>query len=154
MTFFFEASTRDSQYWNSVSSFTEDATGDWGLQALKALGALNLAGLAAGVILLIGYPGHARPIGALAASGSFLLGLLLAFPALKLTGKSREFAKTTASLHSREAGVASTWEQLRLANTADPNAGRRERKIAVQMAWIMIASLIIGCIALISTAWL
>ncbi|MNY71218.1 hypothetical protein D3C86_2095090 [compost metagenome] len=57
-------------------------------------------------------------------------------------------------MHSHKAGTASTWEQLRAANAADPNVGRKERKLAERLAWAMTGAATIGCIVLIASVWL
>ncbi len=154
LDFFFRATAQDADYWRSVGDFTEEATGVWGLQALKALACLNLAGLVAALILFPTRSNLPSTTGVLAASGLFLLGLLLAWPSFRLASVSRRRAGASSALHSRKAGTASTWEQLRAANDADPNVGRRERKLAARLAWAMTAAAALGCVVLIAAVWL
>lgn len=154
LEFFFRATAKDAIYWQSVGDFTEEATGVWGLQALKALGCLNLAGLIAALILFPSRSTLPSTIGAAGASGLFLLGLLLVWPSFRLASVSRNRASASSAIHSRKAGTASTWEQLRAANDADPNVGRKERKVATRLAWGMTAAATLGCVVLIAAVWL
>ncbi|QVQ27545.1 hypothetical protein [Achromobacter deleyi] len=154
LEFFFRAAAKDAIYWQSVGDFTEEATGVWGLQALKALGCLNLAGLIAALILFPTRGTLPSTIGVLGASGLFLLGLLLVWPSFRLASASRNRAGASSAIHSHKAGTASTWEQLRAANDADPNVGRKERKVATRLAWAMTAAATLGCVALIAAVWL
>ncbi len=153
LAFFFQASSQDAAYWRSVGDFTEEATGDWGVQALKALAGLNFVGLAAAVILYAARDSSVFTLGAASACGLFLAGLLLAYPALRLTKISRATANAASAAQSRNAGAASTWEQLRSANDGNPNVGRRERKTALRLAAIMAATATAGCALLITTVW-
>ncbi|WP_143218686.1 hypothetical protein [Achromobacter xylosoxidans] len=153
LAFFFQAASNDAAYWRSVGDFTEEATGPWGVQALKALAGLNLIGLAAAFILFAARDSSAFTAGAIGACALFLAGLLLAYPALRLTRISRSTANAASALQSREAGAASTWEQLRSANHGNPNVGRRERKIALRLAAAMAATATAGCALLIATVW-
>lgn len=154
LEFFFRAAAKDAIYWQSVGDFTEEATGVWGLQALKALACLNLAGLIAALILFPTRAALPSTAGVLGAGMLFLLGLLLAWPSIRLASRSRSLAGTSSALHSHKAGTASTWEQLRAANAADPNIGRKERKLAVRLAWTMTGAATLGCIVLIAAVWL
>jgi len=154
LAFFFQAASNDAAYWRSVGDFTEEATGPWGVQALKALAGLNFVGLAAAIILFAARDSSAFTAGAISACALFLAGLLLAYPALRLTNISRSTANAASALQSREAGAASTWEQLQSANHGNPNVGRRERKIALHMACIMAATATAGGAALVATVWL
>ncbi|MEN4918804.1 hypothetical protein ABE485_09045 [Achromobacter spanius] len=154
LEFFFRAAAKDAVYWQSVGDFTEEATGVWGLQALKALGCLNLAGLVAALILFPTRGTMFATVGVLGAGLLFLLGLLLAWPSIRLASLSRSLAGTSSAMHSHKAGTASTWEQLRAANAADPNVGRKERKLAERLAWAMTGAATIGCIVLIASVWL
>lgn len=153
IAFFFQAASNDAAYWRSVGDFTEEATGPWGVQALKALAGLNLIGLAAAIILFAARDSSAFTAGALSACALFLAGLLLAYPALRLTNISRATANAASASQSREAGAASTWEQLRSANDGNPNVGRHERKIALRLGAIMAATATAGCAVLIATVW-
>ncbi|CAB3635332.1 hypothetical protein [Achromobacter pestifer] len=153
LSFFFEASSKDALYWRSVGDFTEEATGVWGMQALKALVCLNLTGLLVVIILFYANSAAVPVLGLLGAGIAFLVGVVLAIPALKLTAISRARASASAALHSHKAQTASTWEQLKAANNADPNVGRTERKVATRMALAMIVTAIIGCTTLIVTVW-
>ncbi|WP_419342853.1 hypothetical protein ACM1PE_07355 [Achromobacter sp. PD1] len=153
LAFFFQAASNDAAYWRSVGDFTEEATGPWGVQALKALAGLNLIGLAASLILFAARDNSAFTAGAISACALFLAGLLLAYPALRLTRISRSTANAASALQSREAGAAWTWEQLRSANVGNPNVGRKERKIALRLAVIMAATATAGCALLIATVW-
>ncbi len=153
LAFFFQAASNDAAYWRSVGDFTEEATGAWGVQALKALAGLNFIGLAASIILFAARDSSAFTAGAASACSLFLAGLLLAYPALRLTNISRATANAASAAQSREARSASTWEQLRSANDGNPNVGRRERKIALRLAAIMAATATAGCALLIATVW-
>jgi len=153
LEFFFQAASKDAAYWQAVGDFTEEATGVWGLQALKALAGLNLVGLLAAAVLFAARGGSAYTAGAIGACGLFLAGVLLAYPALRLTRISRARANAAAS-HSRKAGSASTWEQLRSANNVNPNVGRKERKLAFRLAAAMAATATLGCAVLVTTVWL
>jgi len=154
LAFFFQAASKDAAYWQSVGDFSEEATGVWGVQALKALAGLNAVGLLAAAILLAAHGGSAYTAGAVGACVLFLAGVLLAYPALRLIRISRSRANAAAASQSREAGSASTWEQLRSANDANPNVGRQERKLAVRLAAVMAITATIGCAVLVTTVWL
>ncbi|MBV2159868.1 hypothetical protein EUC41_07950 [Achromobacter denitrificans] len=154
LEFFFQAASKDAAYWQSVGDFSEEATGVWGMQALKALAGLNAVGLLAAAILLAARGGSAYTAGAIGACALFLAGVILAYPALRLTRLSRARANAAAASHSREAGSAWTWEQLRSANDANPNVGRKERKLAFRLAAIMAATATAGCAVLVTTVWL
>ncbi|MGE8612276.1 MAG: hypothetical protein ACN6PF_08230 [Achromobacter veterisilvae] len=152
LEFFFQASSKDAAYWQSVGDFSEEATGVWGVQALKALAGLNFIGLLAAAVLFAARGGSAYTAGAAGACVLFLAGALLAYPALRLTRISRASAHAAAT-QSREAGSASTWEQLRSANDANPNVGRKERKLAVRLAVVMAAAATAGCALLVTAVW-
>ncbi|KGD92141.1 hypothetical protein JL37_15945 [Achromobacter sp. RTa] len=154
LEFFFRAAAKDAAYWQSVGDFSEEATGVWGVQALKALAGLNAVGLLAAAILLAARGGSAYTAGAIGACSLFLAGVLLAYPALRLIRISRSRANAAAASQSREAGSASTWEQLRSANDANPNVGRKERKLAVRLAAAMAVTATIGCAVLVTAVWL
>lgn len=114
---------------------------------------LNLTGLLVVIILFYANSAAVPIFGLLGGGIAFLAGVVLAIPALKLTAVSRAEATASAALHSHKAQTASTWEQLKAANNADPNVGRVERKIATRMALAMIGTATLGCIALIVTVW-
>lgn len=154
LEFFFQAASKDATYWRSVGDFSEEATGTWGVQALKALAGLNVIGLLAAAVLFATTGGSAYTAGVIGAFVLFLAGALLAYPALRLVRIARTHTRATAESRSREASSASTWEQLRSANNANPNVGRKERKLALRLSVIMAATAIAGCAVLLTTVWL
>ena len=84
----------------------------------------------------------------------FLAGAILAYPALRLVRKARSRTRATAESRSRQAGSASTWEELRSANDANPNVGRKDRKLGSRLGIIMAATATAGCAVLVTTVWL
>ncbi|MGY6269587.1 hypothetical protein ACXIUT_07850 [Achromobacter denitrificans] len=154
LEFFFLAASKDAAYWRSVGDFSEEATGIWGVQALKALAGLNAVGLLAAGALFAARGGSAYTAGAAGSSALFLAGVLLAYPSLRLVRIARVRASATAASHSEEAGSASTWEQLQAANDANPNVGRKERKLALRLGAIMALMAIAGCSLLVTAVWL
>ncbi len=154
LEFFFQAASKDAAYWQSVGDFSEEATGVWGVQALKALAGLNFIGLLAAAILLAAPGDPAYTAGAVGALALFLAGAILACPALRLVRKARSRTRATAESRSRQAGSASTWEELRSANDANPNVGRKDRKLGSRLGIIMAATATAGCAVLVTTVWL